>query len=161
LHLEESVLIQRTPEEVWAYLSDVSNVSSWDRGVAGVQTTSQVPPGVGFEFDTLGHPGRKGDEGIKAKMSYRITKANPTDGCTVQLTNSDGNARYFKAAEWRFRVEPVAQAARVFCAAHFKLKPAYIFLAPFLYLMKKGIRSDLESLKHALEEGTELGLSGT
>jgi hypothetical protein len=30
-------------------------------------------------------------------MSYRIVRADPIEGCTVELTNADGNARYFKS----------------------------------------------------------------
>jgi hypothetical protein len=53
MNLEATVLIHRTPEEVWTYLGDISNVSKWDRGVARVRQTSPNPSGVGLEFDTL------------------------------------------------------------------------------------------------------------
>jgi hypothetical protein len=71
----------------------------------------------------------------------------------VQLTSRDGNARFFKEAEWRFNVEPVAEGARVICAAHFKLRFPYIVLAPVFYGMGGAIRADLENLKRVLEHG--------
>ena len=37
MNLEATVLIHRTPERVWAYLGDASNVPKWDRGVAKVR----------------------------------------------------------------------------------------------------------------------------
>jgi hypothetical protein len=77
MKLEATVEIRRTPEEVWAYLSDVSNVSKWDRGVAETRSASNTAPGVGFEFDTLGYP-RKGERRQeRGKMSYRISEADP------------------------------------------------------------------------------------
>jgi hypothetical protein len=153
MKLEQAVTIRRTPEEVWAYLGDVSKVSEWDRGVAATRPTSSSAPGVGFEFDTVAHPRAGGYGGERGKMSYRIADADPIRGCTVQLTSRDGNARFFKEAEWRFNVEPVAGGARVLCAAHFKLRFPYIVLAPIFYGMSSAIRSDLENLKRALEHG--------
>ena len=153
MDLESSVYVQRNPEAVWAYLGDIANVSKWDRGVARVQPTSSVSPGVGFEFDTLAYSGPKDSDGNKGKMSYRIAEADPVRGCTVQLTSSGGNARFFKTAEWRFRVEPAVGGAQVFCVAHFKLRFPYVFLAPVFYGMNRAIRSDLDRLKLALENG--------
>jgi hypothetical protein len=153
LDLQTSVVIKRRPEEVWSYLGAISNVPKWDRGVARVQQTSAEPPGIGFQFDTLAHPSGKDHDGSKGKMSYRISDADPIRGCTVQLTNSDGNARFFKTAEWRFRVEPEGLGSKVFCVAHFKLRFPYILLSPVLYGMKKAIRSDLEKLKEVIETG--------
>jgi hypothetical protein len=151
MHLETAIVIHRTPEEVWSYLGDISNVSQWDRGVAAVRETSPLPPGVGFEFDTLAHPKGKDHAGEWGKMSYRIADADPIRGCTIQLTSSSGNARFFRTAEWRFRVEPAIEGSSVICAADFKLRFPYIFLAPIFRGMKKAIHSDLENLKQALE----------
>jgi hypothetical protein len=151
MKLEGRVTIRRTPEDVWAYLGNVSNVSEWDRGVSATRPTSSSAPGVGFEFDTLAHPGAGVDGEESGKMSYRISDADPARGCTVELTSREGNARFFKEAEWRFNVEPVAEGACVVCAAHFKLRFPYIVLAPVFYGMSRAIRSDLENLKRILE----------
>jgi hypothetical protein len=151
--LEATVLIRRTPEEVWAYLGDISNVSQWDQGVAGTRTTSLVSPGVGFEFDTLARSPKTAHREDWGKMSYRIEEADPVRGCTVKLTSSSGNARYFKRAEWRFRVDQARDGSNVYCAACFTLRFRYAILAPVVYCMKKGIQRDLESLKRVLEGG--------
>ena len=152
MKLVATVEIRRTPEEVWAYLGDVSKVSEWDRGVAATRPTSAVAPGVGFEFDTLGYAGKGEPNGERGKMSYRISDADPVRGCTVQLTSRDGNARFFKSAEWQFNVEQTAEGSRVLCAALFKLRFPYILLAPIFYSMRGAIRSDLENLKRVLEQ---------
>ena len=85
-------------------------------------------------------------------MSYRISELVPDDHCTVQLTSSAGNARYFKRAQWNFRVEPKLKGARVICSVDFQLGLRFLILAPVFYMMKGAIRKDLESLKRAVEE---------
>ena len=151
MRLEANVFVARSAADVWAYLGDVSNVAQWDRGVAATEASSATAPGVGFEFNTLAlHNGKAAENGW-GKMSYRITEIDPVNGCTVQLTSKAGNARYFKSAAWRFRVEAEPGGSRVFCAAEFTLRWRYLILAPVLYGMKRAIRTDLEQLKRVLE----------
>ena len=153
MRLESSIHIRRPPEDVWAYLGNVSNIAAWDRGVSRTETSSGTPPGVGFEFDTFAHPRGNSRNGECGKMSYRITDIDPVRGCAIQLTSTDGNARYFKSAEWRFRVDPEQDGCRVFCAAVFTLRWPYLFLAPVFLAMKRAIRTDLKQLKAKLEPG--------
>lgn len=151
MRLETQVLIRRPPDEVWAWLGDLSNVPQWDRGVAAVQANTESKPGVGFEFDTLARSPRATRDRNWGKMSYRITETDPVRGCTVQLISDSGNARFFRSAEWRFRVEPDPHGSVVFCAAHFQLRLRYLLLAPLFFSMTSAIRRDLESLKSAIE----------
>jgi hypothetical protein len=151
VRLDAKVFVARSAADVWAYLGEVSNVAQWDRGVAATETTSATAPGMGFEFDTLALRNGKPAVNGWGKMSYRITEIDPVNGCTVQLTSKSGNARYFKSAAWRFRVEDESGGSKVFCAAEFTLRWRYLFLAPVFYRMKIAIRSDLERLKRVLE----------
>ena len=153
MRLEASVHICRAPQDVWAYLGDVSNVAAWDRGVSRAESSSSAQPGPGFEFDTFAHPRGKSGDGSWGKMSYRITATDPVRGCTIQLNSTTGNARYFKAAEWQFRVDPELDGSRVFCAAVFQLRWRYLLLAPVFLGMKRAIRNDLEQLRAKLELG--------
>jgi len=132
-------------------MGDFSKIAEWDRGVASTEATSDAAPGVGFTFDTLAHPLGKHGDGDWGRMSYRIADVDAERGCTVQLTNKDGNARYFRSAEWRFRVDPVGEGSRVTCVAQFKLRLRYFFLGPVFMAMRKAIRRDLESLRTRLE----------
>lgn len=150
MHLETRILVSRTPEEVWSYLSDYSNVPQWDRGVGSVSHNPETAPGIGFEFSTFGVD-KQGTDTKRGKMSYRVNNADPVEGATVQLTSSDGNARYFKQAEWRFKVDPAAEGAWITCAVHFTLRFRYIFLAPVFSMMRGAIHRDMESLKRVLE----------
>jgi len=151
MHLESSIYVRRSPEAVSAYLGNLSNIAEWDRGVSRAEALCAAHPGVGFEFDTIARPRGKSRDGSWGKMSYRITDIDPVRGCTVQLTSTTGNARYFNSAEWRFRVEAEPGGCRVFCAAVFTLKWQYLILAPVLRAMKNAIHTDLEQLKAKLE----------
>ena len=152
MHLESSIVIRRTPEQVGAFLGNVANVSKWDRGVAATRQTSEGDPGVGLEFDTLGYSKPGADEVKSGRMSYRITKADPVEGCTVELTNRDGNARFFKKASWHFRIEPAPEGCRLICSADFVLRFRYFILGPILYAKRSAIQFDLQGLKRAVEE---------
>jgi len=151
--LETSILIRRPADEVWTYLGDVKNVSRWDRGVASTEITSSTSSGVGLEFDTLARSPRTAKQKDWGKMSYRVTEIDRVRGCTIQLTSRTGNARFFRNAEWRFRVEPDALGSRVFCAADFRFRFPWQILIPVFYFMKSAIQRDLESLRQQLESG--------
>jgi hypothetical protein len=153
MHLNSKILIHRNPEHVWAYLGNHANVPVWDRGVVRTRPNPDTAPGVGFEFETFRDPAGSGSEADRGRMSYRVTRTDLVEGCVVQLTSSDGNARYFKEAEWRFRVDPAPEGAVVMCSAHFRLRFRYLFLGPVLFVMRHAIHQDLVSLKRALENG--------
>ena len=153
MQLESKVVIHRSPEQVWAYLSDHANVPAWDRGVESTRPNPETAPGLGFEFDTFRDPAGGGSAADRGRMSYRVTQTDPEEGCVVELTNRDGNARYFREGEWRFRVDPAQGGALITCAAHFRLRLRYLVLAPILFFMRKAIHRDLLSLKRALENG--------
>lgn len=156
MRLESRILINRTPEQVGKFLGDISNITQWDRGVSGAQQTSlnSEPAGVGFEFETLGY-GQTEKKQAQQRMAYRISEVAP-DRCTVQLTSSTGNARFFKTAKWEFRISLAPNGTWLTCVADFTLRLAYIFLAPVLYVKKDAIQADLASLKKAVEEKTPL-----
>jgi hypothetical protein len=150
VQLHSSILIHRTPEQVWSFLGDPANVPKWDRGVAGVEENQSQPIGVGYEFKTVAHDRLNlSDQG---RMTYRIKESNPAAGrCIVELASTTGNARFFKTAEWRFDVRAASEGSALKCTAAFTLRWNYLFLGPMLYLGRKQIMIDLECLKQAIE----------
>ena len=150
MRLESTIIIHRRPEEVGRFLSDIANIEKWDRGVGSSRAISGSP-GVGFEFETLGRSDGLFANPEKARMAYRIVQVEP-DGCTVALTNSAGNARFFKTAQWQFRLSPAPEGSLLTCFADFTFRLRYIFLAPIFYLKRRAIQMDLKALKQTLEE---------
>jgi Polyketide cyclase / dehydrase and lipid transport len=157
VRLESSIAIHRPPDVVWAYLGDVSNLPKWDRGVARAIESQETPAaaqpnGAGYEFHTETHAGSPGNARDNGRMAYRVASVDPeAQRCTVDLTSSTGNARFFRRAQWIFHVTPTLSGSRVTCAVEFTLRPTYIFMAPVLYFTRSAIHRDLESLKRAIE----------
>lgn len=147
--LETSVFVRRSPQEVRAWLGNVSNVSRWDRAVVGLASAAPRRR-VHIRFANLARSPRSVQPNQPDRMYYTIAEAEPPRGSAPQHTGSTG-ARFFRNAEWRFRVEPELHGSRVFCAAHFRLRLRHIFLAPAFPEMKRAIRRDLERLRRALE----------
>src|SRR5215831_10293208 len=150
MRLESKIIIRRAPKEVGRFLSDIANVEKWDRGVGSSRAISGSP-GVGFESETLGRSDSPFMSPEKARMAYRIVQAD-ADGCTVALTSSAGNARFFKTAQWQFRLSAAPEGSLLTCCADFTLRLRYIFLAPIFYLKRHAIQMDLKALKQNLEE---------
>lgn len=150
MRLKSSILIERPPQQVWDFLGNPANVAKWDRGVASVEETSPLPPGVGFEFDTIAPANRNlPDQG---RMSYRVQEVDPVAGrCVVALTSNTGNARFFKSAAWQFDTKPAAVGTLLTCTAVFELRFLYLFLGPLLHWKKDAILMDLKLLKQAIE----------
>src|SRR5262245_49654541 len=99
MHLEPSIVIRRPPEQVWAFLGEVSNIPRWDRGVAGVERISPGPMGVGSEFATLAGDAGHDGEPARGRMSYRLAEVDQErQRCSAELTSADRNARNFKHA---------------------------------------------------------------
>jgi len=152
VHLESSILIARPPERVWSFMSDVSNIPKWDRGVAAVRPGSSGVTGVGSEFDTVADMNATADAGKNGLMGYRITEVDPErHQCVVELTSRDGNARFFRRAAWTFRAVGAEGGTQLTCAADFTLRPQWLVMAPVLYLMRRAITNDLVKLKAVLE----------
>lgn len=154
MHLESSILIDRSPERVWSFLSDVDNIPRWDRGVAAVRHGASGVTGVGSEFDTVldADAADAADARRNGRMGYRIAEMDADrHECRVELTSRDGNARYFRRAAWTFRTADAEGGTRLTCAADFTLRPRWLVLAPVLYLMRGAIARDLRQLKAAVE----------
>ncbi|HKF49853.1 MAG TPA: SRPBCC family protein [Terracidiphilus sp.] len=150
MQLASDILIERTPQQVWAFLGDPANVAKWDRGVARVEETAMTQRGVGYEFETVAH--ERFNLADQGRMSYRIKEVDEENGrCVVELTSTTGNARFFRQAEWRFDVCAEGGSSRLTCTAAFELRWHWLILAPLLYLKRTAILLDLTLLKAAVE----------
>jgi hypothetical protein len=152
MRLESTLVIRRKAEEVWNFLTDPLNLPRWDKGVAAVELNETTPPGVGFEFTTVGYPGSGPDRG---RMTYRVTQVDlEAWDCRAGLISRTGNARFVSAAEWRQRVQDAPEGSRVTITTEFQVRLRYLWLAAVLRIIgRSALRKDLVRLKEVLENG--------
>lgn len=50
IHVEDSIVIDRPINEVFAYVSDLTNAPQWQTGLLEVRRTTTAPLGVGAQF---------------------------------------------------------------------------------------------------------------
>lgn len=149
MHLQAAIIVARTNEQVWRFLSEASNLVKWDRSVAQVIPTSSEPFGVGSTFDTIAPvpKSRSHKEGLR--MSYRITEYVPNRQVNIRLTKSP----MFTFAEWIMATQSSAEGVRITCHLDCTLSLQYCFLLPVLLLTYRGaFRRDLTYLKQAIEQ---------
>jgi hypothetical protein len=149
MHLQATIVVARTNEQVWRFFSEPSNLAKWDRSVAQVLPTSSEPSVVGSTFDTIAPVSRSRSRKEGLRMSYRITEYVPNRQAHIRLTNS----RMFTFAEWIMVTETIAEGVRITCHLDCTLSLRYIFLFPILLLTYRGaFRRDLTYLKQAIEQ---------
>lgn len=153
MQLASDIVVNKSKEEVWSFLSEPQNIAKWDRGVKAVEShNAPLSSDAGLEFTTVGYGAAAPDQG---RMSYRIGQMDAEAGCRVDLVSRGGNARYFKSAYWLFRVEQSENGSnkrsRIECSVHFDLHRRYLWLAPILFFMKGAINRDMIGLKRVLE----------
>ncbi len=108
--LTSSIVVERPPAEVWAFSATYPICPSGTAAIArAIETNASGARGVGTEFHTES-PGNFADRG---RMAYRVASVDEAaHRCTIDLTSSGGNARFFKRAQWIFEVTPAPPNAR-------------------------------------------------
>jgi Polyketide cyclase / dehydrase and lipid transport len=152
MYFQSKIVIRRSPKEVWKFLADPSNITKWDRGVVEVKQLGHEAA-VGMEFETYSQADGLVGTHDRGRMCYRVAEIRD-NLCRVKLTSSTGNARFFKDAEWTFRVDAAPEGSQVTCSADFSFRFPYQVLAPLLYVKRDAILTDLHYLRQALEQGT-------
>ncbi|MES2379338.1 MAG: SRPBCC family protein [Bacteroidota bacterium] len=142
MHLNSSIVVPQTPQQVWALFEDPYFLPKWDRSVAEIIPTSANHHAVvGFTFDTVAPKKSWQKQGLR--MSYRITENIPGYQTKIKLENSP----MFKEAVWTMRFEAAPGGTLISCLADLELKLRYIFMAPLLWLNKGALLTDLSILK--------------
>jgi len=92
--VERQITINAPPEQVFAYLSDISRHSEWARHNLTVEKTSQGPVAVGSTFATVGH--QMGEH----RGEVKITELQPNSSVVYEAEDDTGHFRHY------FRLQP-------------------------------------------------------
>ena len=144
--ISESIEINRSPEDVFAYLDDVERHGEWQDQIVAVERQSDGPLGVGSRVrETRRVPG--GDR----SMTYEVTEHNPPRQSSFRVV--DGPVR----AVGTISIEPVGDGSRsrLTIAIDFKGHglAGRVLLPVAKGQARKQIPKDQAKLKDVLESG--------
>jgi len=142
MHLEETIVIKRPPETIWAFWADPFNIPRLRGGSLAYRQTSPGPLGIGSTAE-----GRAMFLGFEIRVSFRITEFDPPRRGTATFA-----ARPLRSYVVRTTLEPVADGTRVVRSSEVELHPALKPLTPVLGLVLRRVdRRVLQNLKRTLE----------
>jgi len=143
-HIEDSIVIDRPIEEVWAYLTDwfkAPRISG--SGIIGLRQTSPGPLAVGSTLQ-----GRRVILGFETRNTFVVTEWDPP-----RVMTSTAKGRPFRSLVSRVTLEPTATGTRLASVTDFELQPAMKLIWP---IMEPFVRRRLRAsgaLAKALIEG--------
>ncbi|HEY7890961.1 MAG TPA: SRPBCC family protein [Solirubrobacteraceae bacterium] len=142
-HYNASLDTSRTPEKMFAYLSDFSTTEEWDPGVIEAERLGEEPVREGTEFRLLAN-----FLGRKTPLTYRIVEYHPPSAVTFR-----GESPTVVSLD-RITFEPSNGGTRITYDADLALKGALKIADPLLRVAFKrvGARA-LAGLRSTLEEG--------
>jgi hypothetical protein len=137
--------VPQSIDKVWTFSSDPMAQKKWDRSVADLEITSELPFGVGSTFKTIG-PRRGGRPGIVT--SYRITEFEPIRHATVEVVDSPTLRR----AAWDFSFTSNGTGTHIEWNIERGAKPRYFFLEIVLRSNRAQLVRDMHWFREALDE---------
>jgi hypothetical protein len=142
-HYNASLDTTRSPEEMFAYLSDFSTTAEWDPGVVEAKRLGGAPVREGTEFRLVAV-----FLGRKTPLTYRIVEYDPPSAVTFRSESST------VVSLDRIIFEPSDGGTRIVYDADLALKGAFKLADPLLRVAFRRIGARaLAGLRRTLEEG--------
>jgi hypothetical protein len=139
IHIELSVVIQRPPEIVWAFLMDISTAALWQTGVMNVTASRGMDVGSIITFTSVGL-------GREFQLSATVTENN---GSTRFSAMNNRGAIWFTST---YELESVPEGTRVWLKHILDVHVAFKLAEPVLQSMAESrYEADLANLKILLE----------
>lgn len=142
--VETTVAIARPPEDVFAFVADMTNAPAWQQGLHAVRRIPPGPVGVGSE-----HVFERRFAGRVLRSANRITGYDPPRLFAFEIPEGwiSGRAHY--------RVEPAAGGSQLTCRMEFTAAGGARRFEPLLarVLAHDSARDD-QRLKALLEDGS-------
>jgi uncharacterized protein YndB with AHSA1/START domain len=137
LVLQSEVIVPQRIEDVWAFLSNPLNSPLWDKSVASIEATGDVPPGVGWTGTTIAPSGNR--------QQFTVTEWDPPRAFAFDLLES----RMFSRATLEFRLSEAVTGVRIVHKISLTLRNPLLY--PVLRLTsRKALAADLGSLAEAI-----------
>jgi len=141
MRIHESVVINRPPDEVWAFLTDFFNSPRVRPGALALRRTSPGPLGGGSVLQ-----GRMTILGFETRFMMTVTEFDPPRSVAVALAARPGRGAL------RITLEPTPEGTRVDRTTDFELHPALRLMSPvFGFLLRRQDRAASRNWKRLIE----------
>jgi carbon monoxide dehydrogenase subunit G len=141
MRIHESIAINRPPDEVWAFLTELFNSPRVRPGSLALRRTSPGPLGSGSVIQ-----GRQMVLGFETRFTMTVTEFDPPRRAVVTLA-----ARPVRGAI-STTLEPTANGTKVDRTTDIEFHPALKLLSPVLgYLLRRQDRAASRNLKRLIE----------
>ena len=141
IRIEQEVLIERTPAEVYAFMADVGNLTRWQSGAIQAELISDPPLREGSRFSEVVRVGP-----WKVRTQCQVTDLQPAAVFAFEAMSKPIDY----AGSFRFRAE--ADGTRLSLRAVVQLKGFWRLVGPLLAGdLKKEAKAELETIRRILQ----------
>jgi len=142
--IEESIVIKRPVDKVFAYAADVKSWPKWRSIIVAAEQTSQGPLGVGTTFKGVVHM-----MGLNMKWTAKVTEYEPNRKCTMNYTS--GSMSYNEYVTF----DSIEGGTKTTVVLDTKVGGfAKLFSPIIVSSMRKELKKSLSNLKSILEGQT-------
>ena len=123
----KGVVIDRSVDDVWRFMTDISNMSQWEENQADWKLTSEGPIDSGATFQIVSRPSIGRAFGWEMKTNLRITEFEPNRKFTTEATSG-----FLEGTRISYLMEPVeGDKTRLSRATEFKFHGLSRLMGPF------------------------------
>jgi carbon monoxide dehydrogenase subunit G len=141
MRIHESVVIDRPPDEVWAFLTELFNSPRVRPGALALRRTSPDPLGSGSVLQ-----GRMMILGFETRFTMTVTEFDPPRSAVATLAARPGRGVI------RTSLEPTPEGTRVDRTTDFELNPALRLMSPvFGFVIRRQDRAASRNWKRLIE----------
>ena len=98
----KGVVIDRSVDDVWRFMTDISNMSQWEENQADWKQTSEGPIDSGTTFQIISRPSIGRPFGWEMKTNLRITEFEPNRKFATEATSG-----FLEGTKISYLMEPV------------------------------------------------------
>jgi len=138
--IEASIMVERSPETVWKFVTDPANGPKYDPDIISAKQTSTGPLGVGATAEA-----NRKKEG---KVSFRVAEYDPGRKFTLEVTSP----RTMEGSKESIVLEDIGGQTKVTNTWDLRLGGFYRLVGPFVARsMRKTAGAQANNIKRILE----------
>jgi Polyketide cyclase / dehydrase and lipid transport len=123
----KGVVIDRSVDDVWRFMTDISNMPHWEENQADWKQTSEGPIDAGTTFQTISRPSIGRPFGWEVKTNLRITEFEPNRKFAIEATSG-----FLEGTKISYLMEPLeSEKTRLSRVTEFRFHGLARLMRPF------------------------------